>query len=331
MIRYVLAGDVGGTKTQLAVYALNRSGALTLVREQRFASKEYDHFEPLVRTFLHDGREVIEASVFGIPGPVLEGEVQLANLPWKITAANLSQATGCFRLRLMNDLETTAYGSLFLTADELLTIQPGNQRRGNRAVIAAGTGLGQAFLFWDGFHHQPVATEGGHVDFAPRTDQDAALLTFLKKRYGRVSYERVVSGPGLVNILDFLREEQQKPITPSVEARLHTEDPAAVIGENGLSGECPTCAEAVALFLSSYGAQAGNLALTVMALGGVYIGGGIVTKLLPRLSTSDFLPAFLAKGRYHALMADIPVHVMLNPNTSQLGAAYAAKDLLHNT
>ena len=330
MTRYILAGDVGGTKTLLAVYALASSGRFTLIREGRFASAEYDRLETIVRRFLREGNERIESSAFGIPGPVLDGEVQVMNLPWKVVASSLTQATGCFRIRLMNDLETTAYGSLFLAPDDVVTLNHGKPRRGNRAVIAAGTGLGQGFLFWDGTRYWPVATEGGHADFAPRTEQEAALLAFLHKRYGRVSYERIVSGPGLINILDFLREDQQRQVAPVVRERLQKEDPAAVIGESGVNGVCTTCEEAVDLFLSAYGAQAGNLALTIMALGGVYIGGGIITKLLPRLSAGQFMQAFLDKGRHAPLMAEIPVHVILNPRTSQLGAAHAAKELLED-
>ena len=328
MNRYILAGDIGGTKTLLAVYRLTSTGRLALVREGRFASKEHAHLEAIVRSFLREGNERIESSVFGIPGPVLDGEVQVTNLPWTVTVSSLTQATGCFRIRLMNDLETTGYGSLFLPPTDVTTLNPGASRHGNRAIIAAGTGLGQAFLFWDGERYKPAATEGGHADFAPRTEQEIALFAFLQKRYGRISYERVVSGPGLVNILDFLREDQGRRIAPAVEERLGEDDPATVIGESGVQGLCPTCTEAVDLFLSVYGAQAGNLALTVMALGGVYIGGGIITKMLPRLSNSQFLAAFFDKGRHASLMAAIPVHIILNPKTSQLGAAHAAKELL---
>ncbi|MGE0683678.1 MAG: glucokinase [Candidatus Binatia bacterium] len=327
MTRHILAGDVGGTKTLLAVYAITQADKLTLIREGRFASKEYDRLETIVQGFLREGNERIEASAFGIPGPVLDGEVQVTNLPWKVSSPSLSQATSCFRIRLMNDLETTAYGSLFLPPNDVLTLNPGKHHRGNRAIIAAGTGLGQAFLFWDGARYWPAATEGGHTDFAPRTEQEVALLAFLQKRYGRVSYERILSGPGLVNVFDFLREEQHKHIAPVVEERLQNEDPAAVVGESGVNEICATCAEAVDLFLNTYGAQAGNLALTIMALGGVYIGGGIITKLRSRLSVSQFMKAFLDKGRLSALMAEIPVHVLLNPKTSQLGAAHAAKEL----
>lgn len=327
----ILAGDVGGTKTLLALYAVDDAGHMVLVREARFASAAYDTLETIIRDFLRAGREKIEAAVFGLPGPILDGEVRVTNLPWQLSQAGLAQAAGCARVRLMNDLETTAYGSLFLSANELLTLNHGKQRHGTCAVIAAGTGLGQGLLFWDGVRHWPAATEGGHTDFAPRTEQEDALLVFLRQRYQRVSYERVLTGSGLTNIFEFLCEDGKRSVAPLVEKRLRTEDPATVIGENGVSGACPTCTEAVDLFLSIYGAQAGNLALAVMALGGVYVGGGIITKLLPRLAASRFLASFFDKGRHSALMAEIPLHVILNPQTSQLGAAHAAKDVLHGT
>jgi glucokinase len=328
MATYVLAGDVGGTNTRLALYAVLPSEELRLIRGERFASTAYDHLETIVLTFLRAGDEPVAASAFGLPGPVLDGEVQVTNLPWKVTASGLAQAVGSPRLRLMNDLETTAYGSLFLPPEDLHTLNPGKSRHGNRAVIAAGTGLGQAFLFWDGGRYWTAATEGGHADFAPRTDQESALLAFLKRRYGRVSYERVVSGPGLVNILDFLREDQSRQVAPIVLERLQTDDPATVVGESGVGDVCSTCREAVDLFLDAYGAQAGNLALAVMALGGVYIGGGIITKMLPHVTVGGFMEAFLDKGRHKPLMGQIPVHIILNPATSQLGAAHAAKELL---
>lgn len=328
MATYVLAGDVGGTKTALAIYVLEQASHISLVREARFASQAYSSLEMVVGEFLQQGREVITASAFGVPGPVLDGEAQITNLPWRVSASKLALATKCTRVRLMNDLETTAYGSLFLPPDQLLTLNPGKVRSGHRAIIAAGTGLGQAFLFWDGARYWPAATEGGHVDFAPRSDQETALLSFLRTQYGRVSCERVITGPGLVNIFNFLTREQKKTPAGTVRDRMQSEDPAAVIGKAGIEQQCPTCSEAVELFLSAYGAQAGNLALTVMAFGGVYIGGGIITKMLPRLETSGFLPAFLDKGRHAALMADIPVQVILNPATSQLGAAHAARELL---
>ena len=229
----------------------------------------------------------------------------------------------------MNDLEATAYGALFLSAHEILTLNTGKARRGNCAVIAAGTGLGQAFLFWDGQGYRPTATEGGHVDFPPRNEKEVELLRFLTKQYdGRVSCERVLSGPGLVNIFNFLCQVLQRPVAETLRARLQTEDAAAVIGEAGVTGSCRTCTEAVDMFVSLYGAQAGNLALTVMSVGGVYIGGGIVTKLLPKMTAGGFMQSFTDKGRFGQLLQDMPVRIILNPKAAQVGAAHAARALV---
>ncbi|MGH7819073.1 MAG: glucokinase, partial [Candidatus Binatia bacterium] len=232
------------------------------------------------------------------------------------------------RVRLMNDLETTAYGALFLPADRVHVLHEGKPRRGNAAVIAAGTGLGQAFLYWDGRRHHPMSTEGGHTDFAPRDEMEIGLLRFLRKHYSRVSYERVLSGPGLHNVFRYLIEELGKPVEPDVAERLRTaEDPSAVIGEAGVAGRCRTCEEAVDLFVGVYGAQAGNLALSGLAVAGVYVGGGIVTKMLPKVVSGRFMDAFISKGRYVEMMSEVPVRIILDPKTSLLGAAQAACDL----
>lgn len=328
MTRYVLAGDIGGTKTNLAVYAVEGVQRLSLVREASFPSRQYGGLEQVLGEFLANGGERVAAGAFGIAGPVVDGTVTATNLPWTVEAPALARVLGCERVRLMNDLETTAYGTLFLPPGDLLTLNAGKPRPGNCAVIAAGTGLGQAFVFWDGERHRPAATEGGHADFAPRDEREVALLHFLRQKYARVSYERLLSGPGLVNIFGFLDEGLHRPVAPAVRERLKSADPAAVVGEAGVAGSCPTCAEAVELFISLYGAQAGNLALTVMGVGGVYVGGGIVTKMLPKMTTGTFMHSFTAKGRWAAFMADIPVHVILNAKASQLGAAHAASALV---
>jgi glucokinase len=327
MATFVLAGDVGGTKTDLALYRVEGVEQVALVREASFPSREYSGLEAIATEFLreHDGG-VLEAA-FGVAGPVIEEKVQVTNLPWKVEAESLAAEIGCQGVRLMNDLETTAYGALFLKPDELVTLNEGISRRTHRAVIAAGTGLGQAILFWDGQRYRPTATEGGHAAFAPRDEREMGLLRFLIGRHGRVSFERVLSGPGLSNIFDYLREELSSPVAPGVLERMKTTDPNAVIGQAALAGTCPTCEEAVDLFVSLYGAQAGNLALTTMALGGVYIGGGIVTKLLPKVKAGGFMEAFVDVGRFESLMRETPVHVILNPKTSLLGAAEAALDL----
>lgn len=324
----VLAGDIGGTKSNLALYAVEPLGRPSLLRTQSFPSSHYDGLDAIVREFLGGGTEHPVAAAFGVAGPVFDNAVVTTNLPWKIEAGHLARVIGCERVRLLNDLETTAYGALFLPADDIRTLNEGTPRRGHCAVIAAGTGLGQALLFWDGRRYRPSATEGGHADFAPRTDLEAELFQFLRHHYVRVSYERVLSGPGLHNIFRFLDEGLKRPVDSQVRARLATEDPAAVIGEAGVSGTCRTCAEAVATFVSIYGAQAGNLALTLLAVGGVFIGGGIVTKMLPTMTTGIFMEAFTAKQPFVELMQAIPVRIILNQDTSRLGAAHVAAELV---
>jgi len=329
MPQYVLAGDIGGTKTNLAVCTVEQRGRLSVVREQSFPSRRYQGLEKVVEAFLDGKRERIGAAAFGVAGPVLDGRVKTTNLPWVVRATSLGRVLGTKRVRLMNDLEATAYGGLFLPAKEICWLSRGKRRRAaNIAVIAAGTGLGQAFLFWDGARHRAVATEGGHADFAPRNEKELALLVFLQKKFSRVSYERLLSGPGLVNIFTFFADEVGRPVSATVRSRMQTEDPAAVIGEAGVSGTCPASVEAVETFIEIYGAQAGNLALAVMATAGVFVGGGIVVKMLPKMRSGSFLRAFRDKGRYRELMSQIPVGVLLNPKTALIGAAHSAVELL---
>ena len=330
MTTHVLAGDVGGTKTNLALYAIGEGEELSLVRESSFPSAKYAGLEAVIADFRSmETDAAIAAGAFGIAGPLLDGRVEATNLPWKVDAADIRRAIGGGQVRLMNDLEATAYGALFLSPAEILTLNAGQSRRGHCAVIAAGTGLGQAFLFWDGQGYRPVATEGGHVDFPPRNEKEVALLHFLRKQHtGRVSCERVLSGPGLVSIFNFLHQVLQRPVAETLRARLQTEDAATVIGEAGVAGTCRTCVEAVDTFVSLYGGQAGNLALTVMSVGGVYIGGGIVTKLLPKMTDGGFMRSFTDKGRFSQLLQDMPVRIILNPKAAQGGAARAARALV---
>ncbi len=328
MKRYVLAGDVGGTKTDLALYRAEPEG-IVLEREDTLSSGSFLRFGDLLKRFLGAERGVV-AAAFGLPGPVIDGRVQATNLPWEIVDPKVLGADiGCERVRLMNDLETTALGAMHLPDDMLLALNVGLPRKGNRAVIAAGTGLGQAFLYWDGKSWQPSGTEGGHADFAPRDEIEEGLLRFLRRRFGEhVSYERVVSGPGLHDIFEYL-EEEKRPVSGAVRQALEkSDDPSAVIGQAAIAGTCPASKEALEIFVRVYGAQAGNLALTVMATGGVYVGGGIVTKILPAMKTGAFLDAFVAKGRYRKLLSEIPVRVILEPRASRIGAAMAARELL---
>jgi glucokinase len=328
MSRTVLAGDIGGTKTLLALFALERSRKLSLLRAQSFPSRRYRSLEKVVGEFLGARRNRVDAAAFGIAGPVIDARAKTTNLPWIVRASALQRLLGGARVRLLNDLEATAYGGLFAPPREIDWIVRGKRREGNRAVIAAGTGLGQAFLYWDGERHRPVATEGGHTDFAPRNDRELALLVYLQKKFSRVSYERVLSGPGLANIFTFLDEELRIPVSPEVRRRLRRcDDAAAVVGEAGVAGTCPASTAAVDIFVSVYGAQAGNLVLTIMATGGLLVGGGIAVKLLPKMKSGLFVRAFVDKGRYASFMRTIPIGVLTNPETGLHGAAHAAAEL----
>lgn len=329
MATTILAGDIGGTKTNLALFAVGAEGGLTVRAEGSFPSRDFSGLEPILTRFLEGRTERPAAAAFGIAGPVVDGVVQATNLPWQITPEGVAAASGAGRVQLMNDLESTAFGVFFLPPDQLLSLNTGVRRPGNRAVIAAGTGLGQAVLFRHGDRYVPSATEGGHTDFAPRDDREDRLLGYLRRRYRRrVSYERIVSGPGLRNVFDFVADELAEPVSEATRVRMATEDPSAVISQEGLAGRCCASATAVEIFLSVYGAQAGNLALTVFAVGGVYVGGGIVVKMLDGIRRGGFMEAFRAKGRQAPLMAEMPVDVVLNDRASLLGAAHAARELL---
>jgi glucokinase len=328
MATSVLAGDIGGTKTDLAIYRFEEPRQATLVREETFPSRDYSGLGEIVLEFLGKQPQPLAAAAFGIAGPVLDGKVTATNLPWTLHEERLAEEIGSRRVRLLNDLETTAYGALFLQPEEFQVLNQGVPRKTHRVVIAAGTGLGQAILFWDGERFRPTATEGGHASFAPRNEREMALLRFLLRRFERVSWERLVSGPGLFHIFEYLDQEEGLPVSPEVRERMQAEDPSALIGEAAVAESCVCSAAAVDLFVSLYGAQAANLVLSVMALGGVYVGGGIVTKLLPRVTAGGFLEAFGAVGRFGPLVAETPVQIILNPKASLLGAAEVALDLV---
>jgi len=324
----ILAGDVGGTKTALALFEL-RDGALVLEREATLPSREFPTFEDAVARFLDGGaRPAVEAACFGVAGPVVNGRSVTTNLPWQLDEATLAASLPARRVRLLNDLEATGYGVLTLPPTALEPLQRGAARRGNMVLIAAGTGLGEALLIWDGQRHLVVASEGGHVDFAPRTDLETELLRFLRKELGRVSYERVLSGPGLYNVYRFLRDTGGVPEPSWLHDRIATGDPSAVVSEVGLAGGHPLCVQALDLFVSVYGAEAGNLALKALAVGGVFVGGGIAPKIRAKLADGTFVTAFCDKGRFAELMASIPVSLMLEPRTALLGAARVAQGLV---
>jgi glucokinase len=324
----ILAGDVGGTKTALALYDA-RGGALALVREATLSSREFPAFEAAVARFLATApRGAVEAACFGVAGPVVNGRCVTTNLPWVLDEAELASGIPAKRVRLLNDLEATGYGVLALPSSSLATLQPGAARAGNMALVAAGTGLGEALLIWNGERHLVVGSEGGHADFAPRTDVEVELLRFLRKEFGRVSYERLLSGPGLFNIYRFLRATGGAPEPAWLRDRIEREDPSVVVSDVALAGGHPHCVQALEMFASIYGAEAGNLALKALAVGGVFVGGGIGPKIRTKLADGTFVSAFRDKGRFAALMASIPVALVLEPRAAILGAARVAQSLL---
>jgi glucokinase len=323
----ILAGDIGGTKTVLALFE-QAGNELRQLRDATFVSREHRSLEDLLSQFLQEEPSAaLQAGCLGVAGPVIEGKCRTTNLPWTLEETALARAIGAPRVKLLNDLEAAAYGMLYLQPEEFSILNPGvqAQHRGNIAVIAAGTGLGEAMLYWDGVQHYPIASEGGHSDFAPRTDQEIELLRYLRAKLGgRVSYERVLSGPGFYDIYLFLRDSGYAVEPPWLAERLKSGDPNATITQIGLAGEEPLCVATLELFCSIYGAEAGNLALKYLAVGGVFVGGGIAPKILPALQRGSFMRSFTDKGRFSDLLKNIEVSVALNPRAPLLGAAHFA-------
>ncbi|MFA9461378.1 glucokinase [Thiohalorhabdus methylotrophus] len=318
----VLVGDVGGTKTRLALVKAT-GGRLEVTVDARFPSPEFSGLEEVVRAFLAEHPESgVQAAAFGLPGPVLGGHVRTTNLPWKVRVEDLAEVLAVNRVHLLNDLEAAAYGIGELAAEDLAVIAEGSaERGGNRALIAAGTGLGEAALFWDGIRYHPFATEGGHADFAAADTVDYALHRYLADRHDHVSWEKVVSGPGLVNIHAFLCSYRDLSPPEWLAEEMRAGDPASAVAAAAEQRRCPVCVEAVDRFLRYYGMEAGNLALKVMATGGVYLGGGIAPRMVGRLREGALLEGFLAKGRMRPLMERIPVTVIRDDRIALLGAA----------
>ncbi|MFQ5682916.1 MAG: glucokinase [Candidatus Binatia bacterium] len=320
----ILGGDIGGTKTNLALYSV-QGDKLTPVVKEKFASRNYSSLEPILQEFLLRNTTPTRSACFGVAGPVIDGRCQTPNLPWILDVRELSRSLDLDSVALINDLEATAYGILTLDAQQFEVLNKGrSQPEGNMALIAAGTGLGEAFFFWDGNDYHPSSSEGGHVDFGPRTPLESELLRYLMPRFDHVSYERLVSGPGLLNIYNFLKETGRLTEPPWLKARLVKGDSCAIISEVALREEAEICVKALDLFVSLYGAEAGNLALKAKAVGGFYVGGGIAPKILKKLKGGLFMQAFIDKGRFSGLLSDIPVRVVLNEEAALEGAAYYA-------
>lgn len=322
----VLAADVGGTKTLLGLFSAGGTDAaapVELFREARYPSRDAASLEEIVADFLGADRGGADYACFGLPGPAGSTRVRLVNLPWEVDSTALAAKFGLRGCFLINDLLANAHGIGELKPEDFAVLHEGNPHAsGNMAVISPGTGLGEAGIFYDGRKHIPFASEGGHADFAPRNSLEAALLDYLLQSHAHVSCERVLSGSlGIPNLYRFLCDTGRTPESPAIAAMLADSDPGAVIGRAALEGTCPLCAQTMDLFVTILGAEAGNLALKVMATGGVYIGGGIAAKILPLLRGTGLREAFFAKGRFSDFMRGIPLRVILNDRAALLGAA----------
>lgn len=354
----ILAGDIGGTKTNLALYDWTTE-RVEPIREDSFHSADYKTLEDIIEEFLStplpkpptesdSGEEPVEATAetaadtlepapepikltaacFGVAGPVIDNRCRTTNLPWVIEGAALAERFNIPQVRLLNDLEATAHGILFLNPDEIVVLNAGTppKKKQALALIAAGTGLGECILYWDGTRYRPMPSEGGHTDFAPNSDSEIDLLRHLRGSYLHVSYERIVSGPGLHAIYEYLRDTKKNEPTWLAE-KIKVGNPAAEIAEAGLKGQAEIAKQALELFASIYGAEAGNLALKALTLDGVYVAGGIAPKLLKKLQDGSFMRGFTNKGRYKRIMSQIPVKVVMNDKTALLGAASMAAQL----
>lgn len=352
----ILAGDIGGTKTHLALFDWTTE-RVEPVRLETFHSADYKSLDEMLEEFLtppkpptpvdaleqmktedeEPGPEPkqeeppkVDAACFGVAGPVLQNHSQTTNLPWVVDGATLAKRFDIPHVQLLNDLEAMAHGILLLRPDEVVTLNVGTPppQKQALALIAAGTGLGESILFWNGTAYKPMPSEGGHADFAPNSDNEIELLRHVRSQYLHVSYERILSGSGLHAIYEYVRETKKNEPTWLAE-KIKAGDPAAEIAEAGLKGQAEIAKQTLDLFASIYGAEAGNLALKAMAINGVYLGGGIAPKLLAKLKDGTFVKAFTNKGRYKRLMSQIPVHVVMNQQAGLLGAASIAAQLRH--
>ncbi len=335
--KYVLAGDIGGTKTFLGAFITGMAASEPIkpepIKIEKYTNADFNSIEEVVDTFRaslgSDGGFTLGESfaTLGVAAPVVGGRCTLTNMNWEIDGSAIKARYALKRVRLINDLVATGWGVRLLKDEDLVTLQRGVTRPGNAALIAAGTGLGEAILTYDGERHFPTASEGGHTDFAPRSGLEIELLNFLMERYGHVSYERVLSGAGLKSLYDFFSARSGGP-DGALQERFDAEGAASVISSLALKGSDARCVEALNLFISLYGSEAGNLALKSMAVGGVYVGGGITPKIIEAIKgSSAFIDSFTSKGRFEGLLSEIPVYVILNEMTALYGAAFHAGQL----
>jgi glucokinase len=324
----ILAGDIGGTNARLALFEV-QGRELKLVREGLFLSRNYEALEEIVSEFARSQQCRMEGACFGIAGPIKNAVARTPNLPWVVEAARIAAELGLASVQLLNDLEANAHGIGVLAGGDTICINAGSRDwNGNQAVISAGTGLGEAGICWDGERYRVLASEGGHGDFAARSDLEIELLCYLQRQFDHVSYERVLSGPGLVNIYNFLRDTGRGEEPAWLKQEIDSGVSAAVISRAALTGKSPLCVQALDLFVSIFGAEAGNLGLRLMAIGGVFLGGGIAPKIASKLTSPAFIEAFTAKGRMRVMMESMPIHIITNEKTALLGAARVAAQSL---
>ncbi len=317
----ILAGDIGGTNTRLALLEMEDKWPRVIV-EQTFPSREHKSLDEIVRQFLGEHGLTIKRACFGVAGPIRNRRSKPSNLPWVVDADQLATLFGFDAVTLVNDLEANAFGLVALEAKDFAVLNEGApESEGNTAIISAGTGLGEAGLHFEGKMRRPFASEGGHADFAPRNELEIELLRYLIPQFHHVSYERVLSGPGLLNIYAFLRDTGRGEEAAWLADEMQEAAPPAVITRAALEGKSELCMRALDLFVSIYGAEAGNLALKMNATGGVFLGGGIAPRIIDKLKSPAFMEAFTAKGRMRPLLEAVPVRVILNDMTALIGAA----------
>lgn len=320
----ILAGDIGGTKINLAYYGAE-GDKLVQKLVMSYPSQQFTTLNDVLRVLRKDHPAKISSAAFGIAGPIVDGRSRLTNLKWLIDGREVAAELQLPQVGLINDLEATAYGTLRLEQRDILVLKPGTaQPRRTIAVVAAGTGLGEGALVWDGRRYRAIPSEGGHTDFGPRNELEVELFRFLLARFGRVSYERIVSGPGMVNLYQFFRSRASSPEPTWLQEQMAGGDPPAAISQAGMEGKDDVCVQSLEMFVTIYGAEVGNTALKFLSTGGVYIGGGIAPKILSRLQGGDFIESFVGKGRYRSLLEQMPVSVILNDKTALIGAAHYA-------
>src|SRR5712672_160619 len=318
----ILAGEIGATRTRLAAFE-TEGNRLQRVVEKNYMSQKHDGLSGILADFIKTEGIPVHSACLGVAGPVRAGRSKISNLPWVIDAKEIAQQLKLSSVGLLNDLEAYAYGIDGLESKDFIALSEGvEEAEGNRAVISAKTGLGMAGLYWDGFRHHPFACEGGHADFAPRNDLQMELLAYLQKKYGRISCERILSGPGIKNIYDFLRDAHKADEPEWLRTQLGgAPDPPALISQMALEGKAVICDQALSIFVSVFGAETGNCALNFMSTGGIFIGGSIAAKNVSRMKDPLFLKSFLDKGRMETILKDMPVKVVTNDDSGLIGAA----------